>query len=100
MLHERRRPKALAVAVWDPKKQEGVLSVENLPALAVNEDYQLWIVDPQYPNPVDGGVFDDVGIGPVPVRQHIDTKTHIVRAGISYKFDWWNLFKRPVVASY
>jgi anti-sigma-K factor RskA len=50
-------PKALAVAVWDPKKQEGVLSVENLPALAANEDYQLWIVDPQYPNPVDGGVF-------------------------------------------
>jgi anti-sigma-K factor RskA len=50
-------PKALAVAVWDPKKQEGVLSVENLPALAANEDYQLWVVDPQYPNPVDGGVF-------------------------------------------
>jgi anti-sigma-K factor RskA len=50
-------PKALAVAVWDPKKQEGILSVENLPALAANEDYQLWVVDPQYPNPVDGGVF-------------------------------------------
>lgn len=50
-------PKALAVAVWDPRKQEGVLNVENLPALAANEDYQLWIVDPQYPNPVDGGVF-------------------------------------------
>ena len=50
-------PKALAVAVWDPKKQEGVLKVENLPALAANEDYQLWVVDPQYPNPVDGGVF-------------------------------------------
>lgn len=50
-------PKAQAVAVWDPKKQEGLLSVENLPTLAANEDYQFWIVDPQYPNPVDGGVF-------------------------------------------
>jgi len=50
-------PQALAVAVWDPKKQEGLLNVQNLPALGVNEDYQLWIVDPQYPNPVDGGVF-------------------------------------------
>lgn len=50
-------PQAVAVAVWDPKKQEGVLNVQNLPALAANEDYQLWVVDPQYPNPVDGGVF-------------------------------------------
>ena len=50
-------PQALAVAVWDPGKQEGVLNVQNLPALAANEDYQLWVVDPQYPNPLDGGVF-------------------------------------------
>ncbi len=50
-------PQALAVAVWDPGKQEGVLKVEKLPALLANQDYQLWIVDPQYPNPVDGGVF-------------------------------------------
>ena len=50
-------PLALAVAVWDPKKQQGVLNVQNLPALPANQDYQLWVVDPQYPNPVDGGVF-------------------------------------------
>ncbi len=50
-------PKALAAAVWDPVKQEGVLKVEKLPALLANQDYQLWVVDPQYPNPVDGGVF-------------------------------------------
>ncbi len=50
-------PQALAVAVWDPSKQEGVLKVEKLPALLANQDYQLWIVDPQYLNPVDGGVF-------------------------------------------
>lgn len=50
-------PQALAVAVWDPAKQEGILRCEKLPALAANQDYQLWIVDPQYPNPVDGGVF-------------------------------------------
>jgi anti-sigma-K factor RskA len=50
-------PQALAVAVWDPGKQEGVLKIQNLPPLGANEDYQFWIVDPQYPNPVDGGVF-------------------------------------------
>lgn len=50
-------PEARAVAVWDTAKQQGVLQVDKLPALAANEDYQLWVVDPQYPNPVDGGVF-------------------------------------------
>jgi len=50
-------PQALAVAVWDPNAQEGILSVENLPALATDKDYQLWVIDPQYPIPVDGGVF-------------------------------------------
>ncbi|MBL9203370.1 MAG: anti-sigma factor [Opitutaceae bacterium] len=50
-------PKAVAATIWDPAKQEGVLKVDKLPALAANQDYQLWIVDPQYPNPVDGGVF-------------------------------------------
>jgi anti-sigma-K factor RskA len=50
-------PQALAVAVWNPASQEGVLKVEKLPALAADKDYQLWVVDPQYPAPVDGGVF-------------------------------------------
>jgi anti-sigma-K factor RskA len=50
-------PEATAIAVWNPTTQEGVLTVEKLPALAANQDYQLWVIDPQYANPVDGGVF-------------------------------------------
>lgn len=50
-------PQALAVAVWNPAKQEGILQVEKLPALAADKDYQLWVVDPQYPDPLDGGTF-------------------------------------------
>lgn len=50
-------PQALAVAVWNPGSQQGVLKVEKLPALAADKDYQLWVVDPQYADPVDGGVF-------------------------------------------
>jgi anti-sigma-K factor RskA len=50
-------PEAVAVAVWNPEKQEGVLQVEKLPALASDKDYQLWVVDPQYADPVDGGTF-------------------------------------------
>ena len=48
---------AQAIAVWNPKTQEGVLTVAKLPALAADKDYQLWVIDPAYPNPVDGGVF-------------------------------------------
>ena len=50
-------PKASAVIVWDAEKQEGVLKVNNVPATARDRDYQLWVVDPQYKQPVDAGVF-------------------------------------------
>ncbi|MBS0663409.1 MAG: anti-sigma factor [Verrucomicrobia bacterium] len=50
-------PQAVAVAVWNPARQEGVLRVEHLPPLTPDHDYQLWLIDPQYPIPVDGGVF-------------------------------------------
>jgi anti-sigma-K factor RskA len=50
-------PEARAIAVWNPTRQEGVLVVSHLPALQSDKDYQLWVIDPQYPIPVDGGVF-------------------------------------------
>jgi anti-sigma-K factor RskA len=48
---------ALAVAVWNPAKQEGILRVDRLPAPGADKDYQLWVFDPAYPDPVDAGVF-------------------------------------------
>ena len=66
-------PQALAVAVWNPAKQEGVLTVEKLPALAADKDYQLWLVDPQYPIPVDGGVFT---VDPATGEAHITFKAN------------------------
>lgn len=50
-------PDATAIAVWNPFSQEGVLTVSQLPPLDPDKDYQLWVVDPQYSIPVDGGVF-------------------------------------------
>lgn len=50
-------PEAKAIAVWDPEQQSGLLTVEQLPAIAAAQDYQIWVIDPQYPIPVDGGVF-------------------------------------------
>ncbi len=48
---------AQAIAVWDPAKQTGLLTIDKLPALADNQDYQIWVIDPAYKNPVNGGVF-------------------------------------------
>jgi len=50
-------PQKLAVAVWCPSMQEGILAVSNLPRLPAGKDYQLWVIDPHYPAPVSGGVF-------------------------------------------
>jgi anti-sigma-K factor RskA len=50
-------PAALAVAVWDPTREEGVLAVSKLPAAASEKDYQLWVIDRQYTSPVSGGIF-------------------------------------------
>jgi len=43
--------------VWNPEHQSGLLTIEKLPAIADTQDYQIWVVDPAYPIPVDGGVF-------------------------------------------
>lgn len=47
----------LAVALWDPDRQEGELAISHLPPLPPDKDYQLWIVDPQYRNPVNAGIL-------------------------------------------
>ena len=47
-------PQALAVAVWDPKRQEGVFTVDKLPANTADQRYELWVIDKA---PVSAGVF-------------------------------------------
>jgi hypothetical protein len=61
-------PAALAVAVWDPNREQGVLSVSKLPAVAAAKDYQLWVIDAAYPAPVSAGVF---AVDPVTGEAHV-----------------------------
>jgi anti-sigma-K factor RskA len=58
-------PKAVAVSVWDNERQNGVVIVHHLKPAPKGKDYQLWIIDPRYPTPVDAGVLqvDDAGDG-------------------------------------
>jgi anti-sigma-K factor RskA len=50
-------PNSVASVAWDGEKQRGILKVSNMPALSDDQDYQLWVVDPDYEHPVNGGVF-------------------------------------------
>ncbi|MES2706038.1 MAG: anti-sigma factor [Verrucomicrobiota bacterium] len=50
-------PKAVAVSLWRQETQQGLLVVENLPALPPGRDYQLWVIDPNHKSPVSAGVF-------------------------------------------
>ena len=72
-------PQASGVVVWNEKRQRGLLQVSQLPPNAENGDYELWLVDRRYPQPVNGGVFhlvkDEAGqIGFQPAQPVRDAK--------------------------
>lgn len=46
----------VAVVVWDSEKHQGVLKLEKMPPVQAGKDYQLWVVDPKQPVPVDAGI--------------------------------------------
>jgi len=50
-------PKAVAVVAWNETTQRGILKVANMPAPRADQDYQLWVIDPKYKQPVNAGVF-------------------------------------------
>ena len=70
--------------IWSDERQEGYLRFEGMPQNdPTNEQYQLWIVDPDVdPNPVDGGVFDIAGSGlrtiPIDAKLLVDGPTTFV----------------------
>lgn len=57
----------VAVVVWDSEKHEGVLKLERMPPVDPGKDYQLWVVDPKNPKPVNAGVVsvDEKGFAKV-----------------------------------
>ena len=73
-------PTAQAIAVWDPGRETGLLTIDRLPAIADNQDYQIWVVDPAYPIPVDGGVFKPSADGRAVLTFHGDKPIKSVAA--------------------
>lgn len=73
-------PTAQAIAVWDPGRETGLLTIDRLPAIADSQDYQIWVVDPAYPIPVDGGVFKPGADGRAVLTFHGDKPIKSVAA--------------------
>jgi len=66
-------PQALAVVVWNPMGQEGMIKLAKLEMPARGMDYQLWLIDPgEYAQPVSGGV---VTMDPVTGEAHVMFKS-------------------------
>jgi anti-sigma-K factor RskA len=47
----------VAVVVWDSEKHQGILKLDKMPPVAPDKDYQLWVVDPAKPKPINAGVI-------------------------------------------
>jgi len=64
----------VAVVVWDSEKHQGLLKLEKMPPVETGKDYQLWIVDPKNPAPVNAGVVqvDAQGFAKVEFKPVID----------------------------
>lgn len=67
-------PNALAVVAWDGGRQRGLLKTSNMPARP-DQDYQLWIIDPAYKQPVSAGTFQAQGAAQFKPMQPISKAT-------------------------
>lgn len=67
----------VAVVVWNAQKNEGILKLEKMPAIPANKDFQLWVVDPAYKTPVDGGIIkvDEKGFARVEFKPQLSVKS-------------------------
>jgi anti-sigma-K factor RskA len=48
--------KSEMLVVWDQKRNQGVIVLDKMPKVQSDQDYQLWVVDPNKPDPVSAGV--------------------------------------------
>ena len=53
----RTAPNATASIVWDSARQRGILQARDVPPNTEDRDYQLWIVDSRFADPISAGVF-------------------------------------------
>jgi anti-sigma-K factor RskA len=49
-------PNSVGAVTWCPGHQRGVVTISKLPPLEPNQDYQMWVIDPDHKEPISGGI--------------------------------------------
>ena len=60
--------KVAAYVVWDAAAQQGLMRFDNLPEAGAGKDYQMWVIDPRYDDPVSAGIFTTGSGGELDVK--------------------------------
>jgi len=50
---------SIILVAWDPNRNQGVVSPNNLPPAPAGHDYQLWVLDPAAQAPVNAGLLTE-----------------------------------------
>lgn len=62
-------PEARAIAVWDPRKQEGVFAFDKVPVVGADQKLELWVVEARDgAKPISAGVMNVATDGSARVR--------------------------------
>lgn len=73
-------PDAKANVAWQPDRQSGVITINNMPPAGEGHDYQLWAVDANHPDPIDAGIIHVEPNGVTRVRFKPDKNASQIKA--------------------
>jgi anti-sigma-K factor RskA len=73
-------PDAKANVAWQPDRQSGVITINNMPPAGEGRDYQLWAVDANHPDPINAGIIHVEPNGVTRVRFKPDKDASQIKA--------------------
>jgi anti-sigma-K factor RskA len=73
-------PDAKANVAWQPDRQSGVITINNMPPAGEGHDYQLWAVDANHPDPINAGIIHVEPNGVTRVRFKPDKDASQIKA--------------------
>jgi anti-sigma-K factor RskA len=73
-------PDAKANVAWQPDRQSGVITMNNMPPAGEGHDYQLWAVDANHPDPINAGIIHVEPNGVTRVRFKPDKNASQIKA--------------------
>jgi anti-sigma-K factor RskA len=73
-------PDAKANVAWQPDRQTGMITINNMPPAGQGRDYQLWAVDANHADPINAGIIHVEPNGVTRVRFKPDKNASQIKA--------------------